>query len=207
MTWYLISFRKAPSNISIFLRLRVNRTPCEIISCAHCHFLSSSASICLRLLTSALQFHYLLVKAMCHISTSSGCSIKRPKRFNSAIAPCMRLYAPAQNCTIWEAVRDARANKICLLKTDDLIGQAAHYLRTLAKPQKFLFPDAAIKEFGDKIDCCKPPAFKFELDCLLNFTSCGLIAFFLGNGKMVCLPCGPWCDGRQHPAAKFLTEG
>lgn len=145
MTWCLISFRKAPSNISIFLRLHVDRIPMRnYIPCAHCHFLSSSTSICLRLLTSALQFHYLLVKAMCHISTNSGCSIKRPKRFNSAIAPCVKLYAPAQNCTIWEAVRDARANKICLHKTGDLIGQAAHYLRTLAKPQRFLFPDAAI---------------------------------------------------------------
>jgi len=40
----------------------------------------------------------------------------------------------AFDCTIGEAVRDAQANKICLHKTGDLIGQAARYLRTLAKP-------------------------------------------------------------------------
>jgi hypothetical protein len=33
------------------------------------------------------------------------------------------------DCTIGEAVRDAQANKICLHKTGDLIGQAARYLR------------------------------------------------------------------------------
>jgi hypothetical protein len=35
----------------------------------------------------------------------------------------------AFDCTIGEAVRDAQANKICLHKTGDLIGQAAGYLR------------------------------------------------------------------------------
>ncbi|KAH9222482.1 hypothetical protein DL95DRAFT_326206 [Leptodontidium sp. 2 PMI_412] len=33
------------------------------------------------------------------------------------------------DCTIGEAVRDAQANKVCLHKTGDLIGQAAQYLR------------------------------------------------------------------------------
>lgn len=33
------------------------------------------------------------------------------------------------DCTVGEAVRDARANKICLHKAGDLIGQAARYLR------------------------------------------------------------------------------
>ncbi|KAF2192231.1 hypothetical protein K469DRAFT_745718 [Zopfia rhizophila CBS 207.26] len=37
----------------------------------------------------------------------------------------------AFDCTIGDAVRDAQANKICLHKTGDLIGQAARYLRTL----------------------------------------------------------------------------
>ncbi|KAF2461824.1 hypothetical protein BDY21DRAFT_1605 [Lineolata rhizophorae] len=35
----------------------------------------------------------------------------------------------AFDCTIGDAVRDARANKVCLHKTGDLIGQAARYLR------------------------------------------------------------------------------
>ncbi|KAG4436980.1 hypothetical protein IFR05_007550 [Cadophora sp. M221] len=35
----------------------------------------------------------------------------------------------AFDCTIGEAVRDAQANKVCLHKTGDLIGQAAQYLR------------------------------------------------------------------------------
>lgn len=41
----------------------------------------------------------------------------------------------AFDCTIGEAVRDAQANKICLHKTGDLIGQAARYLRNLPKQQ------------------------------------------------------------------------
>ncbi|KAH7330472.1 hypothetical protein BKA65DRAFT_59293 [Rhexocercosporidium sp. MPI-PUGE-AT-0058] len=36
------------------------------------------------------------------------------------------------DCTIGEAVRDAQANKVCLHKTGDLIGQAAQYLRKAA---------------------------------------------------------------------------
>jgi hypothetical protein len=35
----------------------------------------------------------------------------------------------AFDCTIGEALRDGKANKICLHKTGDLIGQAARYLR------------------------------------------------------------------------------